>query len=127
VTLYVNVYSVAQAYGGPEEGGWWFDTGVPVASIPVELDDHEREQQHEQYMKENGHLAAHEVHPEEYDLWFKQALEDKAWEIRDQWKQRYTFDSSQYTSVLSHRYDNYQVAVEDHFARPYPEERPHYE
>lgn len=24
---YVNVYSVGQGYGGPEEGGWWFSTG----------------------------------------------------------------------------------------------------
>lgn len=24
----VNVYLVDKAYGGPEEGGWWFDTGV---------------------------------------------------------------------------------------------------
>ena len=23
---YVNVYMVDQAYGGPEEGGWWYNT-----------------------------------------------------------------------------------------------------
>lgn len=23
----VSVYSVDRAYGGPEEGGWWYDTG----------------------------------------------------------------------------------------------------
>lgn len=27
---YVNVYRVTREYGGPEEGGWWFDTGEPV-------------------------------------------------------------------------------------------------
>jgi len=26
---WVNVYSVDRAYGGPEEGGWWFDVGYP--------------------------------------------------------------------------------------------------
>ena len=31
---YVNVYLVDQAYGGPEEGGWWYDYGVPYVSIP---------------------------------------------------------------------------------------------
>lgn len=27
---YVNVYAVGRQYGGPEEGGWWYDTGEPV-------------------------------------------------------------------------------------------------
>ncbi|HSH28977.1 MAG TPA: hypothetical protein VK971_03630 [Thiohalobacter sp.] len=30
--LYVNVYLVNRAHGGPEEGGWWFDNGEPVYS-----------------------------------------------------------------------------------------------
>ena len=127
MTLYVNVYDIAQAYGGPEEGGWWFDTGVPVASIPVELTDEERTDLHDDYMKEHGHSQAWEVDPWKYKDWMDQALEDKAWAIRDEWKERYPFEMSQYTSVLSHRYDNYQVVIEDHFARPYPEERPRYE
>ena len=32
---YVNVYAVSRAYGGPEEGGWYFDIGEVVASHPV--------------------------------------------------------------------------------------------
>lgn len=32
---YVSVYSVGRAYGGPEEGGWWYDYGTPQASVPV--------------------------------------------------------------------------------------------
>lgn len=35
---YVNVYSMSREYGGPEEGGWWFDTWEPVASVPCEED-----------------------------------------------------------------------------------------
>ena len=34
--MFVNVYLVDRAYGGPEEGGWWFDTGEPVFSQHVE-------------------------------------------------------------------------------------------
>lgn len=34
-TYWVNVFEVMRKYGGPEEGGWWYDTGQPVASIPV--------------------------------------------------------------------------------------------
>lgn len=31
--LYVNVYLWDQAYGGPEEGGWWYSTYDPEESI----------------------------------------------------------------------------------------------
>jgi len=29
---WVNVYNVTRAYGGPEEGGWWYDEGELVES-----------------------------------------------------------------------------------------------
>jgi hypothetical protein len=32
---YVNVYLCDRAYGGPEEGGWWFDYGLAQRSFPV--------------------------------------------------------------------------------------------
>lgn len=28
--IYVNIYDADRAYGGPEEGGWWYDTGWPL-------------------------------------------------------------------------------------------------
>lgn len=28
--FYVTLYLVDRAYGGAEEGGWWFDYGTPV-------------------------------------------------------------------------------------------------
>lgn len=31
--LHVNVYLVDQAYGGPEEGGWWYTYGEPRLSV----------------------------------------------------------------------------------------------
>ena len=30
--LYINCYMVDSAYGGPEEGDWWFEHGRPVES-----------------------------------------------------------------------------------------------
>jgi hypothetical protein len=36
VRLYLNVYAVTRHYGGPEEGGWWFNAGEPLASVPFE-------------------------------------------------------------------------------------------
>ena len=32
---YVNAYAVTRHYGGPEEGGWWFNAGEPLASVPL--------------------------------------------------------------------------------------------
>jgi hypothetical protein len=33
--IYVNVYLVGRAYGGREEGGWWYNYGTTQASVPV--------------------------------------------------------------------------------------------
>ena len=30
--VWVNTYHVTRHYGGPEEGGWWYDRGEPVGS-----------------------------------------------------------------------------------------------
>ena len=29
---YINVYAVTRHYGGPEEGGWWYNSGSPIES-----------------------------------------------------------------------------------------------
>ena len=34
--LYLNAYAVTRHYGGPEEGGWWYNSGEPLASIPID-------------------------------------------------------------------------------------------
>ena len=36
--IYVNAYSVCRCYGGPEEGGWYYDEGQPLASVPLRAD-----------------------------------------------------------------------------------------
>lgn len=33
--VYVNVYSVTREYGGPEEGGWWFNWYKCIECAPV--------------------------------------------------------------------------------------------
>lgn len=32
---YVNAHEVTRHYGGPEEGGWYYDAGTPLAAVPV--------------------------------------------------------------------------------------------
>ena len=43
---HVNVYEVDRAYGGPEEGGWYFDTGRyrPEKSVTFDRDAYSIEQ-----------------------------------------------------------------------------------
>lgn len=40
---YVHKFEVRQEYGGPEEGGWWYDAGTPVEDWDVEAYDSEDE------------------------------------------------------------------------------------
>ena len=35
---FVNVYLEDRSYGGPEEGGWWYDHGTPVRSTQIAFD-----------------------------------------------------------------------------------------
>lgn len=36
---YLNAYSVNRFYGGHQEGGWWYDAGDPIASVPLREED----------------------------------------------------------------------------------------
>ena len=40
---YANAYWTDRLYGGPEEGGWWYDTGEPIMSLPFTCNDVEGE------------------------------------------------------------------------------------
>jgi hypothetical protein len=39
MAIYLNTYETWQAYGGPEEGGWWYECGKPVQSIKISDED----------------------------------------------------------------------------------------
>jgi hypothetical protein len=38
---YVHKYEVAEQYGGPEEGGWWYTQGRPTEDSPVAVTESE--------------------------------------------------------------------------------------
>lgn len=120
--IYVNIYSVGRSYGGPEEGGWYFDTGSPVGAIPVELTDEERKLTHAKYVAMHGNPD--HIDPELYAEHFREVLHEKARAIRDEYVELYP-DTGKSSSVLGG--DDYRVVIEDHFAKPYPEEYPRYE
>jgi hypothetical protein len=33
--MYINVYLIDRAYGGPEEGGWYYTCGELIRTIPI--------------------------------------------------------------------------------------------
>lgn len=78
---YLNAYLVSREYGGAEEGGWYYDVGIPVASIPFsgEITEKQREQIERQIAEEFDYSPSgvpHRFHlPGEPMLWFK--IEDK--------------------------------------------------
>jgi hypothetical protein len=96
---FIHKYQVSQQYGGPEEGGWWYDAGEPVEDwFPLILMN-----------EEQAYLVCRALNAAETD-------------------RRESDEDYEYTSVLSGRSTFYDYAVdEDPIARPFPATRPHYE
>lgn len=95
---YVHKHSISLEYGGPEEGGWWYELGFPTGLSfgPIVSED-----------------AA-------YDQ--ARALNELEHERREN-EEAYDF-----TSALAHLSDHYSYSVEDYpVPVAYPETRPHYE
>lgn len=46
---WVNVYASTRHYGGPEEGGWWYNWDECVASVPFLADTKEEVIEAERY------------------------------------------------------------------------------
>lgn len=120
--LYVNVYEVGRAYGGPEEGGWWFDTGSPVAAIPVALTEDEWDRAHQQWEHERGE----EPWPgdPEWSAHVDRLTRAKARKEAEQWRERYP-RTGRRASVLGG--EDYEVRIEQEWPEPYPKEVPHWE
>lgn len=54
--MYLNIYEVGKAYGGPEEGGWWYSTGDFIfgVKLPSEVDAGEIEDRLSVALKTSG-------------------------------------------------------------------------
>jgi hypothetical protein len=103
VTLYLAVDEISRHYGGPEEGGWWYDCGEPVEIEPIRVWYNE---QGEAYLKES-------------DREFLGKLAEK-------WAKDYDFESS-HRSSMAPRADDYNWRVEWQMPKHWPSRRPYYE
>jgi hypothetical protein len=88
--FYVNVYQKRQCYGGPEEGGWWFDAWEPLE----ELDEEGNYYANPKYIYKTAHTEA------------------EAKKIQEELQKVYPFDRKAYTSVLD-RGPQYEVRIEN--------------
>ena len=135
--LYVNVYLVSQLYGGAEEGGWYFDAGEPLGSIPIKT---------EYKPGLDYYCAETRVHVRQCDGCRgtgEVEVEDESYPERGTYMARcldcgeVPFDLEATGKLMAEmqemfqeepgRYQHIQVMLQNHFAAPYPDRKPHYE
>ena len=97
----VAIFEIDRAYGGPEEGGWYFNTGVPSEEFAV----------HTKFFPED---ATEEIEA------YTNHLREFVNEINKTENRRHP------SSVLSEG-DYLSVEISEGYPKAYPETRPHYE
>lgn len=96
--FFVHKHAISLEYGGPEEGGWWYEMGIPTGFSLGPITDEEAAYEQTRALNELEH-ERRKVE-EEYD----------------------------YTSVLAKMSNHFAYSVEDYAEpKAYPERRPHYE
>ena len=103
---YVNVYLEDRAYGGPEEGGWWYTYGTPARASDLET-----------WL---GGKCVEAINPSFRTVNYAQAASHVADMIQEQNDNR----RSDIGSVISE--GRFIVRVQDHEPRSYPEGQPYY-
>tara|TARA_Y100000034_G_C6843471_1_gene381870 strand:+ start:270 stop:683 length:414 start_codon:yes stop_codon:yes gene_type:complete len=78
--VYINTYSVNKAYGGPEEGGWWFDIGDPIESVQFDFSyqaRHALPEHEERWKKRNIDEGNREPSSVNCDGYYETYVEDR--------------------------------------------------
>lgn len=117
MAVYLNTYEVQNLYGGPEEGGWWYESGSPVQSVRLSTQDYEewideRDPKYIQDLREKATLAFTQGEP-------PTPIKDSTG--------GYTFALGSDEPIAYVQDNNFVSVFEEEFAQPYPAERPHYE
>ena len=117
MTVYLNTYETYQAYGGPEEGGWWFECGEPVQSVFFS------EESLEDFIDRT-------TIDEQIELMTKATnayTNGKPPTPKDTGHGGYTFALGSDEPSTYQEDNSFSSCFEDHFAQAYPQQRPHYE
>ena len=105
--VFINAYAGRRWYGGPEEGGWWYDVGEPLASVPMLVPS--------EYDPETGtkYLSDYEPVQRERDR------------VRAVFASAMEHQSDRFSAACDG--DDLVVSIESSMAAAYPAETPHYE
>ena len=111
VVKFANAYLTDRLYGGPEEGGWWYDCGEPVMSLPFLCDESEEVIDGNTVFTFDN-LARNMAYERLYDLCEAAGHNppEKEWFARRDWS-----------------IDGMAFYIEDKPGECFPKERPHYE
>ena len=125
-TLWVTIYETNRTYGGPEEGGWWYDYGTVLATVPFNLSNPiEREYSDGSY--DNDYEDA--IAPRE-SVWYDELSVNDAhtvYLIEQQLLEVFGPGDTEHGvgSVICTGVNDFRLSLEP--GRNYPAERPHYE
>ena len=114
---YLNTYQIWQCYGGPEEGGWWYEAGTPVQSIYLSPETAE------DYLEERDWADIKDLN-EKTTLTYTEGQEPKA--IANG-TGGYQFMRGSNVPSTYVKNNDYTSVIEDHYAEDYPQQKPHYE
>lgn len=117
MAVYLNTYEVQSLYGGPEEGGWWYESGSPVQSVLLSTQDCDEwvDNQSVEYLQDLREGAT---------LAFTQGKPPAP--VKNE-TGGYIFALGSEEPVAFLQDNNFVSVFEGEFAQPYPAERPHYE
>ena len=113
--LFVNAYDVSSNYGGPEEGGWYYDSGEFLEGVPATNEQQAQEIQQKLEAKYMGQNA--ERQPPGTTM-----LNDPDAVIPEDWEPQSQADDESYV----HSEGEIRVLIEEHPGRDFPTERPYY-
>ena len=114
--VYLNTFEVWDCYGGPEEGGWWYEAGSPVQSVFICDDDLEewldaQTPENLQRLREGATLTY---------------TRGESPTPRKNEHGGYVFAPGSDEPVAHYRDNDFRSWFEDCYAQPFPQERPYY-
>lgn len=112
---YLNTYRIWQTYGGPEEGGWWYESGTPVQSIYL------NQQTAEDYIESKEWEDIKEL--------CEKTVSDYIKNSEDMYANNsgYHFAPGSNEPSIHIKDNEYSTIIEDYYAEDYPSVKPHYE
>jgi hypothetical protein len=113
--FYVNVYDVESRYGGPEEGGWYYDAGTLLESVPA--------QSHEEALVKAGELEEKYALDNAKRTPGRIRLNNPDDEIPDDWEPSSQAEDESFV----HYEGEIKIYIQDRPGENFPTHRPHYE